>query len=97
MTNKILKITTKYLAQAGGYVGYVGYHENGSYEHSYVGGRGFSETKYALQAAKKHAIELEQNWLKTQASTEPTSAGLQYVMDGCQKDRTRGPVQMDMF
>lgn len=30
-------------------------------------------------------------------ATEPTRAGLQYVMQGCEKDRTRGPAQMDLF
>lgn len=31
------------------------------------------------------------------AATEPTPAGLQYVMPGCEKDQTRGPVQMSLF
>jgi hypothetical protein len=34
---------------------------------------------------------------KPAAATEPTPEGLQYVMPGCEKDRTRGPAQMDLF
>jgi hypothetical protein len=30
-------------------------------------------------------------------ATEPTEQGNQYVMPGCEKDRSRGPRQMDMF
>jgi hypothetical protein len=30
-------------------------------------------------------------------ATEPTEAGLQYVIPGCEKDRTRGPIQMTLF
>ncbi len=30
-------------------------------------------------------------------ATEPTEQGLQYVMPGCEKDRTRGPAQMSFF
>lgn len=30
-------------------------------------------------------------------TTEPTPAGLQYVMPGCEKDRSRGPRQLDLF
>jgi len=30
-------------------------------------------------------------------ATEPTEQGLQYVIPGCEKDRTRGPVQGDLF
>lgn len=30
-------------------------------------------------------------------ATEPTAAGLQYVMPGCERDRDRGPVQGDLF
>lgn len=30
-------------------------------------------------------------------ATEPTEAGLQYVMPGCEKDRSRGPVQTELF
>jgi hypothetical protein len=30
-------------------------------------------------------------------ATEPTQAGLQYVMPGCEKDQTRGPSQMSLF
>jgi hypothetical protein len=31
------------------------------------------------------------------AATEPTPSGLQYTIPGCEKDRSRGPVQMDLF
>lgn len=31
------------------------------------------------------------------AATEPTPEGLQYVMPGCEKDRTRGPAQLSLF
>ena len=30
-------------------------------------------------------------------ATEPTDQGLQYVIPGCEKDRTRGPKQGDLF
>lgn len=30
-------------------------------------------------------------------ATEPTDQGLQYVIPGCEKDKTRGPKQMDLF
>jgi len=30
-------------------------------------------------------------------ATEPTEQGLQYVMPGCEKDKTRGPTQADLF
>ena len=30
-------------------------------------------------------------------ATEPTAAGLQYVMPGCEKDQSRGPSQMSLF
>lgn len=30
-------------------------------------------------------------------ATEPTPAGLQYIMPGCEKDQTRGPAQMSLF
>jgi hypothetical protein len=30
-------------------------------------------------------------------STEPTEQGNQYVIPGCEKDRTRGPTQGDLF
>jgi len=29
--------------------------------------------------------------------TEPTEQGNQYVIPGCEKDKTRGPKQMDFF
>jgi hypothetical protein len=29
--------------------------------------------------------------------TEPTPIGNQYVIPGCEKDKTRGPVQPDLF
>jgi hypothetical protein len=34
---------------------------------------------------------------KRRPSTEPTPAGLQYVMPGCEKDQKRGPVKMSLF
>lgn len=30
-------------------------------------------------------------------ATEPTEQGNQYVIPGCEKDKTRGPKQMDLF
>lgn len=30
-------------------------------------------------------------------ATEPTEQGNQYVMPGCEKDRSRGPAQGDLF
>lgn len=32
-----------------------------------------------------------------ECATEPTPEGLQYVMPGCEKDRSRGPAQGDLF
>lgn len=29
--------------------------------------------------------------------TEPTEAGNQYVLPGCEKEKTRGPTQADLF
>jgi hypothetical protein len=34
---------------------------------------------------------------ETAPATEPTPSGLQYTIPGCEKDRSRGPVQMDLF
>jgi len=30
-------------------------------------------------------------------ATEPTEAGLQYVLPGCERDKSRGPAQADLF
>lgn len=52
----------------------------------------------AIRAAERQRFEREQSlWLSKQPATEPTQAGLQYVMPGCEKDRTRGPSQLDLF
>lgn len=34
---------------------------------------------------------------KERYATEPTDQGNQYVIPGCEKDKTRGPTQMDLF
>lgn len=52
----------------------------------------------AIRAENRRLSERELSLhLSKQAATEPTPAGLQYVMPGCDKDRSRGPVQMDLF
>lgn len=38
-----------------------------------------------------------QRWLSSEPATEPTDQGLQYVMPGCEKDRSRGSKQADLF
>lgn len=55
-----------------------------------------------LEIIKSSAAQLAQilGWdcnVPAEPATEPTEAGLQYVVPGCEKDRSRGPVQMDLF
>jgi len=50
--------------------------------------------EYDEQRAPAPAAAIE---VKASPATEPTPSGLQYTIPGCEKDRTRGPVQMDLF
>jgi hypothetical protein len=47
-----------------------------------------------LAAARTLLADLDR---RSAFATEPTEQGNQYVMPGCEKDRSRGPRQMDLF
>ena len=52
-----------------------------------------------LPAVTRELHDLHRETLRQwfRPATEPTHAGLQYVMPGCEKDQTRGPAQMSLF
>jgi membrane protein required for beta-lactamase induction len=57
-----------------------------------------ARTAAAIRAQQRQSDEREQSlYLSRLPATEPTPSGLQYTIPGCEKDRTRGPVQMDLF
>ena len=42
-------------------------------------------------------LGMQRKITRRELATEPTPAGLQFVMPGCEKDQTRGPKQLSLF
>lgn len=61
--------------------------------------RAVSPESSALVDSKSAAESPQQNANDSTNSglTEPTGQGLQYILAGCERDKTRGPKQMDLF